>query len=235
MSTIPTDAIIIARNSPHGRHSSNAKRRNLWRRKQQPQRRPAGKTGGQGRKRRRRPPCWTPIPRLKTTVAQIEKQFGEGAIMPLGGQHVCQITGISTGSLSLGPGPGRPGHSPRPHRGDLRPGIQRQDDAGLARRGPGPAQGRHRRLHRRRTRPGPQLGQEAGRRAGNAPGQPARQRRRGDAHRRNAHQVQRRRRDRHRLRGRPGAQEGTGRRDRRFARRPASPADEPVAAQADRA
>ncbi len=40
-------------------------------------------------------------PALKTTVAQIEKQFGEGAIMPLGGDHICQITGIPTGSLSL--------------------------------------------------------------------------------------------------------------------------------------
>jgi recombination protein RecA len=40
-------------------------------------------------------------PALKTTVAQIEKQFGEGAIMPLGADHVCQITGIPTGSLSL--------------------------------------------------------------------------------------------------------------------------------------
>jgi recombination protein RecA len=40
-------------------------------------------------------------PALKTTVAQIEKQFGEGAIMALGSDHVCQITGIPTGSLSL--------------------------------------------------------------------------------------------------------------------------------------
>jgi recombination protein RecA len=40
-------------------------------------------------------------PALKMTVAQIEKQFGEGAIMPLGADHICQITGISTGSISL--------------------------------------------------------------------------------------------------------------------------------------
>src|SRR6185312_3235815 len=38
---------------------------------------------------------------LKNTVAQIEKQFGEGAIMPLGIEHGGQIQGISTGSLSL--------------------------------------------------------------------------------------------------------------------------------------
>jgi recombination protein RecA len=40
-------------------------------------------------------------PQLKTTVAQIEKQFGEGAIMPLGAEKVGRIEGIPTGSLSL--------------------------------------------------------------------------------------------------------------------------------------
>ena len=40
-------------------------------------------------------------PTLKTTVAQIEKQFGEGAIMPLGADQMGPIEGISTGSLSL--------------------------------------------------------------------------------------------------------------------------------------
>ena len=40
-------------------------------------------------------------PSLKITVAQIEKQFGEGAIMPLGAERTGQIAGISTGSLSL--------------------------------------------------------------------------------------------------------------------------------------
>jgi len=40
-------------------------------------------------------------PTLRTTVAQIEKQFGEGAIMPLGGEGHGEIGGISTGSLSL--------------------------------------------------------------------------------------------------------------------------------------
>ena len=40
-------------------------------------------------------------PVLKTTVAQIEKQFGEGAIMPLGAEQQGRIKGISTGSLSL--------------------------------------------------------------------------------------------------------------------------------------
>ena len=40
-------------------------------------------------------------PALKTTVAQIEKQFGEGAIMPLGAEGVARIEGIPTGALSL--------------------------------------------------------------------------------------------------------------------------------------
>ena len=40
-------------------------------------------------------------PALKTAVAQIEKEFGEGAIMPLGSDHVGRIEGIPTGSLSL--------------------------------------------------------------------------------------------------------------------------------------
>jgi recombination protein RecA len=38
---------------------------------------------------------------LKNTLAQIEKQFGEGAIMSLGSEHAVRIDGHSTGSLSL--------------------------------------------------------------------------------------------------------------------------------------
>lgn len=40
-------------------------------------------------------------PGLKTTLEQIEKSFGEGAIMPLGASEQLQIDAISTGSLSL--------------------------------------------------------------------------------------------------------------------------------------
>ncbi len=40
-------------------------------------------------------------PALKNTLAQIEKEFGEGAIMPLGVGTTAPIKGISTGSLSL--------------------------------------------------------------------------------------------------------------------------------------
>jgi recombination protein RecA len=38
---------------------------------------------------------------LKTTLQQIEKQFGEGSIMPLGSDARTLIEGIATGSLSL--------------------------------------------------------------------------------------------------------------------------------------
>jgi recombination protein RecA len=40
-------------------------------------------------------------PGLKTTLEQIDKTFGEGAIMPLGASHHLTIDGIPTGSLSL--------------------------------------------------------------------------------------------------------------------------------------
>ncbi len=40
-------------------------------------------------------------PGLKTTLQQIEKSFGEGAIMPLGAAHKLHVEGIATGSLSL--------------------------------------------------------------------------------------------------------------------------------------
>ena len=38
---------------------------------------------------------------LKTTLQQIERQFGEGAIMPLGKEQQGAVQGINTGSLSL--------------------------------------------------------------------------------------------------------------------------------------
>ncbi len=40
-------------------------------------------------------------PHLKNTLAQIEKEFGEGAIMPLGSDQTTRIEGIPTGSLSV--------------------------------------------------------------------------------------------------------------------------------------
>ncbi len=46
---------------------------------------------------------------LKTTLQQIEKQFGEGSIMPLGSERRGPIKGISTGCLSLDLALGGPG------------------------------------------------------------------------------------------------------------------------------
>ncbi len=40
-------------------------------------------------------------PQLKNALAQIEREFGEGAIMPLGADATPKIEGISTGSLAL--------------------------------------------------------------------------------------------------------------------------------------
>jgi recombination protein RecA len=40
-------------------------------------------------------------PELKNAVSQIEKTFGEGAIMSLGLDRTPSLSGISTGSLSL--------------------------------------------------------------------------------------------------------------------------------------
>lgn len=40
-------------------------------------------------------------PELRQTLAQIEKEFGDGAIMPLGNKQSATVRGVSTGSLSL--------------------------------------------------------------------------------------------------------------------------------------
>ena len=52
-------------------------------------------------------------PGLKTTLEQIDKTFGDGAIMPLGASQHLQIDGIQTGSLSLDMALGWPGESSR--------------------------------------------------------------------------------------------------------------------------
>lgn len=54
--------------------------------------RPASKTAGE---------ILQSNPDLKSAITQIEKQYGEGAIMPLGSGQWGQIEGIPTGSLSL--------------------------------------------------------------------------------------------------------------------------------------
>lgn len=61
-----------------------------------------GKTSAQeGVKSEAAPSIVNENPALKTAVAQIEKQFGQGAIMALGSEKFVPIEGISTGSLSL--------------------------------------------------------------------------------------------------------------------------------------
>ena len=50
-------------------------------------------------------------PDLKNTLAQIEKEFGEGAIMPLGVEHGHADRRHSHRQPVAGPRPGRPGHS----------------------------------------------------------------------------------------------------------------------------
>ena len=60
---------------------------------------PRGK--GEGAEKPSSPSPLETNPTLKNTVAQIEKQFGEGAIMALGSEQFAKIEGIPTGSLSL--------------------------------------------------------------------------------------------------------------------------------------
>jgi recombination protein RecA len=62
---------------------------------------PRGKDGDEAEKSASSQSPLDTNPTLKNTVAQIEKQFGEGAIMALGSEHFAKIEGISTGSLSL--------------------------------------------------------------------------------------------------------------------------------------
>lgn len=78
--------------------SSTKTRANGQMAKKQPQRdsRPAAKEPAKNAKA-----MLDANPALKNTVAQIEKQFGEGAIMALGDAKAVQIAGIPTGSLSL--------------------------------------------------------------------------------------------------------------------------------------
>lgn len=59
---------------------------------------------------------------LETALAQIEKQFGKGAVMRLGQNEAMQVDVIPTGSLSLDLALGIGGLAQRPCGGDLWPG-----------------------------------------------------------------------------------------------------------------
>ena len=74
---------------------------------------------------------------IDAAVSQIERQFGKGSIMRMGDEVPQRVASISTGALALDLALGVGGPA-RPHRRDLRPGVQRQDDPRPAhyRRGP---------------------------------------------------------------------------------------------------
>lgn len=67
---------------------------------------------------------------LSVALANIEKQFGKGAIMRMAdGAEVEDIETVSTGSLGLDLALGVGGPAPRAHHRSVRPGVIRQDDA----------------------------------------------------------------------------------------------------------
>ena len=64
--------------------------------------REGGKDGGKGRKAGKGGGSFLDDnPALRTTLSQIEKEFGAGSIMPLGVEQRAPIEGISSGSLSV--------------------------------------------------------------------------------------------------------------------------------------
>lgn len=62
---------------------------------------------------------------LETALAQIEKQFGKGAVMRLGQNEAMQVDVIPTGFPVLGFGVGIGGVAQMPCGGHLGPGIFR--------------------------------------------------------------------------------------------------------------
>ena len=167
-------------------------------------------------------------------MAQIEKEFGEGAIMPLGAAGRADRRHPHRQPFA-GHRPGRPGHPLRPGGRDLWPRVERQDDAGPARGGQAQRNGGIAAFidaeHALDPSWAKKLGVELETLLVSQPSS-------GEEAMHITEMLiksQRRGRDRDRLGGGPGAEEGAGGRDRRFARGPAGPADEPVDAQADRA
>src|SRR5262245_4609166 len=61
----------------------------------------AAAAAGRGGKKSAADALLESTPELRNTVAAIEKQYGEGSIMPLGGDNVRRVEAIPTGSLSL--------------------------------------------------------------------------------------------------------------------------------------
>ena len=92
---------------------------------------------------------------LETALAQIEKQFGKGAVMKLGQNVTMQVDAISTGSISLDMALGI-GGLPRGRIVEIYgPEASGQNDAGAALHRRGPEGWRRGCVHRRGTRAGP--------------------------------------------------------------------------------
>ena len=112
-------------------------------------------------------------PQLKTTLQQIEKQFGEGAIMALGSRADRAIDGIPTGSLSLDMALGGQG-IPRGRIIEVfGPESSGKTTLALHVVAEAQKQGGIAAIIDAEHAFDPELGQEAGRRAGDAAGQPA--------------------------------------------------------------
>ena len=113
---------------------------------------------------------------LSTALAQIEKQFGKGAIMKLGDNAALQVEAISTGSLGLDLALGV-GGVPRGRIIEIY-GPESSGKTTLALHILAEAQKKGGRggLHRRGARPGPQLRRRAGSGYQQPAGQPARHR-----------------------------------------------------------
>ena len=124
--------------------------------------------------------------------------------------------------------------SARPDHRDLRPRVERQDDALLPHRCERPARRRDRCLHRRGARAGSHVRGQRGRQRRRAPGQPAGHRRAGARDRGDADPQQRRGRGHRGLGGRARAARRDRGRDGGQLHRPPGTAHEPGAAQADR-
>ena len=89
---------------------------------------------------------------LNLAIAQIEKSCGKGSIMRLGADQKVRVEAISDGRDQSRCGDRRGWHSARSRHRDLRPGVERQDDAVFARRRERAAGRRRRGVHRRRAR-----------------------------------------------------------------------------------
>ena len=145
---------------------------------------------------------------LETALAQIKKQYGEGAVMRLGQDSALNVEAVPTGSLSLDLALGI-GGLPRGRIVE----IYGPESSGKTTPGPalhrrGTEDGGQRRLYRRGTRPGPCVRRAPGGGCGQPAGEPAGHRRAGFGDHRGAGALQRHRRDCHRLCGGPGAPGG---------------------------